>query len=73
MSDKDPGFGIAKKMPFRRKVTHVRWESGLESPATRNRTRDHLIPAMFYSQMLCQLSYSRLSLASPSVERQSRR
>ena len=32
-------------------------ESG--SPATRNRTRDHLIAARLYSQMLCQLSYSR--------------
>ena len=30
------------------------------SPATRNRTRDHLIAAAFYSQMLYQLSYSRL-------------
>ena len=28
-------------------------------PATRNRTRDHLITALIYSQMLCQLSYSR--------------
>ena len=27
--------------------------------ATRNRTRDHLIAARLYSQMLCQLSYSR--------------
>ena len=31
-----------------------------KSPATRNRTRDHLIAASFYSQMLYQLSYSRL-------------
>jgi hypothetical protein len=30
------------------------------NPATRNRTRDHLIAAAFYSQMLYQLSYSRL-------------
>ncbi len=37
-----------------------------KSPATRNRTRDHLIPAMFYSQMLCQLSYSRLFPLSPA-------
>jgi hypothetical protein len=29
-------------------------------PATRNRTRDHLIAANVYSQMLYQLSYSRL-------------
>ncbi len=28
-------------------------------PVTRNRTRDHLIAAGVYSQMLCQLSYSR--------------
>ena len=28
-------------------------------PATRNRTRDHLIAASDYSQMLYQLSYSR--------------
>ena len=31
-----------------------------KNPATRNRTRDHLIAAAFYSQMLYQLSYSRL-------------
>ena len=30
-----------------------------KSPATRNRTRDHLIAAVIYSQMLYQLSYSR--------------
>ena len=30
-------------------------------PATRNRTRDHLITALIYSQMLCQLSYRRLA------------
>ena len=29
------------------------------NPATRNRTRDHLIAANVYSQMLCQLSYSQ--------------
>ena len=32
----------------------------LQNPATRNRARDHLIAAGFYSQMLYQLSYSRL-------------
>ena len=32
----------------------------LTIPATRNRTRDHLIAAAIYSQMLYQLSYSRL-------------
>ena len=31
------------------------------NPATRNRTRDHLIAAALYSQMLYQLSYSRLA------------
>ena len=36
------------------KVLHVK------NPATRNRTRDHLISATLYSQMLYQLSYSRL-------------
>ena len=30
-----------------------------KNPATRNRTRDHLIAAALYSQMLYQLSYSR--------------
>ena len=35
----------------------------VESPATRNQTRDHLIAAANYSQMLYQLSYSRLDLA----------
>ena len=30
------------------------------NPATRNRTRDHLIAAWLYSQMLYQLSYSRI-------------
>ena len=29
------------------------------NPDTRNRTRDHLIAAYVYSQMLCQLSYVR--------------
>ena len=33
-----------------------RWET---NPDTRNRTRDHLIAANVYSQMLCQLSYVR--------------
>ena len=31
-----------------------------ENPTTRNRTKDHLIAAALYSQMLYQLSYSRL-------------
>ena len=37
------------------------------SPATRNRTRDHLIAAKLYSQMLCQLSYSRLVAWQPTI------
>ena len=35
------------------------------SPATRNRTRDHLIAAKLCSQMLCQLSYSQLVIGPP--------
>ena len=31
-----------------------------KTPVTRNRTRDHLITASFYSQMLYQLSYDQL-------------
>ena len=31
------------------------------NPSTRNRTRDHLIAADLYSQMLYQLSYRRLT------------
>ena len=33
----------------------------LKSPATRNRTKDNLMAANVYSQMLYQLSYSRLA------------
>ena len=36
-------------------------------PATRNRTRDHLIAASFYSQRLYQLSYSRLARMSRAL------
>ena len=32
------------------------------TPATRNQTRDHLMAADFYSQMLYQLSYTRLGI-----------
>ena len=39
--------------------------NNVETPATRNRTRDHLIAAANYSQMLYQLSYSRLDVAIP--------
>ena len=31
----------------------------MKSPATQNRTRNHMIAAVIYSQMLYQLSYSR--------------
>ena len=37
------------------------WLHRLRNPVTRNRTRDHLIAALIYSQMLCQLSYDRLA------------
>lgn len=58
-----PGVDIFRKHPH----THVTSlqrnassKSDVQSPATRNRTRDHLITAWIYSQMLCQLSYSRI-------------
>ena len=35
-----------------------------EYPATRNRTRDHLIAAEVYNQILYQLSYSRIGRSS---------
>ena len=49
---------------FRNVVAYLHFSGRVESqgkecPATRNRTRDHLIAARIYSQMLCQLSYSR--------------
>ena len=37
------------------------------NPVTRNRTRDHLIAALIYSQMLYQLSYDRLVLPRPQL------
>ena len=47
------GAGTRQQAPERISVhTH-------QNPATRNRTRDHLIAAEVYSQMLYQLSYSR--------------
>ena len=39
----------------------------INNPATRNRTRDHLITAQIYSQMLCQLSYSRDESGRPGT------
>ena len=41
------------------KHQHERCARLHENPATRNRTRDHLIAATLDSQMLYQLSYSR--------------
>ena len=41
------------------KYDHEMCEGHNQNPATRNRTRDHLIAATLYSQMLYQLSYSR--------------
>ena len=41
--------------------TVARHRALMQNPATRNRTRDHLIAAAIYSQMLYQLSYSRLA------------
>ena len=38
------------------------------NPATRNRTRDHLISAEVYSQMLYQLSYSRHASTRATLE-----
>ena len=43
-------------------TNHGNLRSTAKCPATRNRTRDHLIAAAFYSQMLYQLSYSRLGV-----------
>ena len=37
------------------------------NPDTRNRTRDHLIAAQIYSQMLYQLSYVRLVIGSIAI------
>ena len=38
----------------------IRGSNDHMNPATRNRAKDHLIAAEIYSQMLYQLSYSRL-------------
>ena len=43
-------------------VSMFTFNSNKQFPATQNRTRDHLIVAAFYSQMLYQLSYSRLEV-----------
>jgi hypothetical protein len=44
-------------------------EHRAQNLATRNRTRDHLIAAALYSQMLYQLSYSRLDLSTRALTR----
>ena len=44
----------------------------VKNPATRNRTRDHLITARIYSQMLYQLSYSRLERRNTDIDAQVR-
>ena len=45
---------------WRRNGVRLLWRRAKsKNPATRNRTRDHLIAAALYSQMLYQLSYSR--------------
>ena len=45
----------------RKRLCRSGGEGATRNPATRNRTRDHMISARLYSQMLCQLSYSRLA------------
>ena len=54
------------RSPQRQRSRHSSWkgwptqEAAVHTnPATQNRTRDHLIAAAVYSQMLYQLSYSR--------------
>ena len=52
-----------RKAPCKNSQKHLEivesFSVGQKSPATRNRTRDHLMAACVYSQMLYQLSYSR--------------
>ena len=48
-------------------VQNDEFERWSKSPATRNRTRDHLISATLYSQMLYQLSYSRSCLSNALI------
>ena len=51
------GIGTARLTGVRAPLP--KGSGSVQSPATRNRTRDHLIAAALYSQMLYQLSYSR--------------
>ena len=51
------GIGTARLTGVRAPLPKA--SGSVQSPATRNRTRDHLIAAALYSQMLYQLSYSR--------------
>ena len=56
-------FGTARLTRVRAfsslQVPQSKTSGAIKNPATRNRTRDHLIAATLYSQMLYQLSYSR--------------
>ena len=55
------GQTVQHEFVCNRKTVASEWASTTQKcPATRNRTRDHLIAAKFYSQVLYQLSYSRL-------------
>ena len=57
------GQPLSDQLRHRPSVPHrLTWVS---NPVTRNRTRDHLIAALIYSQMLYQLSYDRLVLLRP--------
>jgi hypothetical protein len=64
LSDMKEREGVLRCIAIGRFVHFVRTPRlvphGNNVPATRNRTRDHLIAAAVYSQMLYQLSYSRL-------------
>ena len=60
------GCGACKQVSLSVSVNCI-CRSEQSHPATRNRTRDHLMPARLYSQMLYQLSYSRLYFLSMQV------
>ena len=56
------GQTVQREFVCNGKTVASEWASTTQKcPATRNRTRDHLIAAKFYSQMLYQLSYSLLT------------
>ena len=59
------GQPLSDQLRHRPSVPHrLTWVS---NPVTRNRTRDHLIAALIYNQMLYQLSYDRLVLPRPQL------